>query len=421
MIATLDRHGSRVALAAVVLLPILLIVARPVAQAVIAAIAAGFVLRCVLLWDFSPGRQLWFRVAMAYWAWQVLTTLLAGAETTQLLDALAWARLPVAILALGSWVLAEERARRWLLYGTGAAMVWIAVEVWLQLLVGRGLSGPKRWPGTELTGPFDRPRAGPFLAMGMWAPLLAAAGAWASRPGLAWQAAAWALIGFAFATLVFIGQRIPLVLGVVGMLLAAAMLPALRRPAFVALATAAAALAAASVVAPATFHRLVVQFSRQLIGFPESHYGQILARALEMARQHPLFGLGESGFGARCRDAAYHVGWTAGSDGGGAGICTTHAHNHYLQALTDAGYPGLILFTAMIVLLLAALARGLLRRPTPLRVALFVATFLPMWPIASSANFVSLPGAGLWLLAAGWGLAEARAAAREAEARDGTG
>lgn len=410
MIAALDRHGTRAAVIAVALLPLLLIFARPVAHGVIAAVALGFVLRCTLARDFSSAWQGWFLAALGYWAWLVVSTLAAGAETERIMAALAWIRLPLAVLALGSWVLADAEARRWLLHGTGLAVLVVAVEVWLQLLFGRGITGAKRWLGAELTGPFDRPRAGPYLVMAMWAPLFAAAGPWLARPDLMRRIAAWALFALALATLVFIGQRIAFVYGVFGLMIAALLLPTMRRPVIAALLAGGLVLAAASVVAPAAFNRLVVQFSQQLLTFPESHYGQILARALEMARRHPVLGLGESSFEANCRDPAFHVGWAPGSDGGGAGICTTHAHNHYLQALVDAGWPGLLMFTAMIALLLLVLGRGLLRRPEPLGVALFIATFLPMWPVASSANFASLPWAGLWMLAAGWGLAEARAA-----------
>jgi O-antigen ligase len=347
--------------------------------------------------------------ALGFWAWLVLATLLVGAGADRLLKALAWGRIPIFLLALATWILAEPQARRWLMAGFAAAIGWVVVEVWLQLLVGRGLRGFRRWPTGELPGPFVRPRAGPFLAFGMWPPLLALAGPWLARPERAWRAAAWLILALALATLVFVGQRIPLVFGVFGLLIAAALLPALRLPALAALGAGAGALAISSVVAPAAFHRLVVQFSSQLAGFPDSHYGQILARALEMARQHPWLGLGESAFEAHCRDAAFHVGWVAGSDGGGAAICVTHAHNHYLQALTDAGWPGLLLFAAMALLLVLRLARGLLGSPRPLGVALFIGALLPLWPIASSYSFGTLPNLGLWLLMAGWGLAESTA------------
>jgi O-antigen ligase len=407
----LELHGTRTAVIATALLPLLLVHARGVAEGVFALIAVGFVLRCALLRDWSAFRQAWVVAALAYWAWLVCTTLLAGSGTERVIAALAWGRVPIAVLALSAWVLAEARARRWMFLGTGIAVVWVVLEVWLQLILGRGILGFRRWPAGELPGPFTRPRAGPFLVMGMWAPLIGTAGGWLADAEARRRLGGWALLAFALATMVFVGQRIPLVFSVFGLLIAAALLPTLRLPGIAAIGAGAAALALSSVVAPNAFHRLVIQFSSQLARFPESHYGQILARGLEMARQHPLTGLGEAGFQVNCRDPAYHLGWVAGSDGGGAAMCVTHAHNHYLQALTDAGFPGLLIFAAMALLLVLAAGRGLLREPRPLRVGLFVAAFLPLWPIMSSYNFTSLPMAGVWMLMAGWALAEARAAA----------
>jgi O-antigen ligase len=411
VIPALERHGTRAAVIATALLPLLLIHVRGVAEGVFAALAFGFVLRCALRRDWTAFRQAWVMAAMAYWAWLVFATLLAAPDLQRVASALTWGRLPLAVLALSAWVLAEERARRWLFYGTGIALLWVVLEVWLQLLVGRGLRGFRRWPAGELPGPFTRPRAGPFLVMGMWALLIGTAGGWLASAEVRRRAAGWALLAFALATMVFVGQRIPLVFSVFGLLIAAALLPTLRLPAVAAIITGAAALGLSSVVAPDAFHRLVIQFSSQLARFPESHYGQILARGLEMARQHPLIGLGEAGFQVNCHNPAYHVGWEAGSDGGGAGMCVTHAHNHYLQALTDSGFPGMLIFAVIAVLLLLAAGRGLLRDPKPLRVGLFVATFLPLWPVASSYSFTSLPMAGVWMVMAGWALAEARAAA----------
>jgi len=57
---------------------------------------------------------------------------------------------------------------------------------------------------------------------------------------------------------------------------------------------------------------------------------------------------------------------------------------------------------------LAALGRGLWRQPEPLRVALFAAALMQLWPIASSTGFTSMPVGGWSFLLLGWGLAEAR-------------
>ena len=94
--------------------------------------------------------------------------------------------------------------------------------------------------------------------------------------------------------------------------------------------------------------------AEQMLHFPDSHYGQIAARAVAIAAAHPVFGAGFDGFRRLCEDPAYFQGWRGG-DGGGAAICVQHPHNFYLQALVEGGVPGLLLF--------AALACGLAVRP----------------------------------------------------------
>jgi O-antigen ligase len=407
----LETWGNRAALVATLALPLLLIHARGVAEGVLAVLAAGFLLRCALLRDASPFRAPWFLAALGFWAWVLLCTLLNGAQTGPMLAALGWIRIPLAILAFSAWVLADAEARRWLLRAVALAVAWIVLEVWLQLLAGRGILGFRRWPAGELPGPFTRPRAGPFLVLSLWPPVLEAAGR-LLRGGLMARLAAWALVALILATLVFIGQRLPLVFGLFGFGIAAVLMRGLLGPALLAAAIGAGALAASAVVAPDAFNRLAVQFPRQLANFPDSHYGQILARGLEMARQNPILGLGATGFRENCADPAYHAGWEAGSDGGGAAICVTHAHNPYLEALTSGGWPGLLLFSGFAVLLLAAAAQGLQRGSPPLRVGLFIATLLPLWPIASGSTLGALPNGGMWVLLAGWAIASARAEAR---------
>ncbi|MGK7866249.1 O-antigen ligase family protein [Falsiroseomonas sp. E2-1-a20] len=404
----LESVGNRVALVATLALPLLLIHARGVAEGVLAALAGAFLLRCALRRDFAPFRAPWFLAALGFWGWLLLCTLLNGAAWAQMQAALGWVRIPLSILAFSAWVLADAEARRWLLRAVGLAVAWIVLEVWLQLLAGRGILGHRRWPAGELPGPFTRPRAGPFLVISLWPPVLEAAGR-LLRGSLPARLAAWALVALTLATLVFIGQRLPLVFGLFGFGIAALLMRGLLGPALLAAAIGAGALAASAVVAPDAFNRLAVQFPRQVANFPDSHYGQILARGLEMARQNPAFGLGANGFRLNCADPAYHAGWAAGSDGGGAGMCVIHAHNPYLEALTSAGWPGLLLFAGFALLLLAAVFRGLRRGGAPLRIGLFIATLIPLWPLSSGSTLGALPNGGMWVLLAGWGLALARA------------
>ena len=207
------------------------------------------------------------------------------------------------------------------------------------------------------------------------------------------------------------GERMPVLLIGLGLVVSALFLRPLR-PVLAATCVAAALLIAASpVISPQAYHRLVQKFAAQMEHFPTSDYGRIAARAVVIARQNPWTGRGFDGFRTGCADPRTFHGWAASDpEGGGAAICVQHPHNHYLQAATDTGIPGLILFCAMILAWLLTLGRGLWRKPDPLRVGLFVAVLIQEWPIASSSDFVNMPLGGWFFLLLGFGLAEARAA-----------
>jgi O-antigen ligase len=221
----------------------------------------------------------------------------------------------------------------------------------------------------------------------------------------------------AVGVMVLIGQRMPVLLTLFGLVVTAAWLPRLRGAVAIAIVGGAALLAASVVISPRTFYRLVTKFSSQMADFPDSPYGQIAGRSLAIAGQHPLMGRGYEGFRTGCPMPRYFVGWhwpgmPASDDGGGAAICVTHPHSFYLQALTDAGLPGLLLFCLLVGAWLYLLGRCLVRQPDPLRVGLFVAVLLQVWPIASTSPLISMPIGGWCFLLVGFGLAESRAAER---------
>ena len=222
--------------------------------------------------------------------------------------------------------------------------------------------------------------------------------------------AAYVLLLGSVMIMVLIGQRMPLVLVVFGLVIVAFLIRRLRPMVLTAALAGALLLAASPVVAPSAYYRLVEKFSTQMEHFATSHYGQLYARALEVGVRNPLTGLGFDGFDTGCQRPAYFRPSFDGSqpDGGGAVICWHHPHNFYFQALDDGGFPGLALFCATAIAWLIPLGRGLWRDPDPLRVALFVAIFVQLWPIQSSTAFTSMPVGGWFFLLLGWAMAEAR-------------
>jgi O-antigen ligase len=327
--------------------------------------------------------------AAGFWAWGVVTTALAGAGPERIGTALAWVRFPLAALALGVWVLAEPRARRWMLFSVGAAVAWVVLEVWVQLAFGRSLSGRLPHPEGILTGPFGWARAGPFLALLLWPPLLAAAAWLAARWGALAAAAPAAL---ALATVFLTGQRLAALQVLAGLGAGALLLPGLQRAALVSALASAAALALLPLLAPDAFRRLVLDLAS---GAPAQAYLAVFRDGFAAVAAAPWLGWGQGGFRAACAALAL-------------GDCASHPHNIYLEAAVEAGLPGLALFLAFSLLAFAAIAPGLWRQGGPEGRGLLLSLVLAALAVGVLKSAASIHQAGPVTLLAGWALAAAR-------------
>ncbi|MDE2200661.1 MAG: O-antigen ligase family protein [Rhodospirillales bacterium] len=408
------RRLDQMSATAVLLMAPGMLHAYVLAEICIGLVAVAFLARCALLGDWIWLRTPWVVLAGLWWLWLVFCSLpgVGRGGTASLIQAVVVVRYLVLAAALEHQVLRDAWLRRWLWRVLALCAAYIALQVYLQAFIGHNLFGQARWPSGELTGPFDKPRAGAPLSRLFFVALLPPAMSLIGRGSRAGGLAALVLTGSALAAQVLIGQRMPLLLVVMGFVVSAALLAPLRRPATIALLGAAILIAASAVLVPPTFYRLVTKFSAQMETFPTSPYGELAARAVAIAEQHPWTGRGFNGFRTGCAEPRYFHGWNwpanPNDDGGGLAGCNIHPHNHYLQALTDSGFPGLFLFAALVVTWLAVLGRGLSRTPTALRVGLFVALLIQQWPIASTSSAFAIEIGGLSFLLLGFGLAEAR-------------
>ncbi len=279
-----------------------------------------------------------------------------------------------------------------------------------QYATGHNFRGDPRGRDGELTGPFSKPRAGPPLSRIIFPALVPGAAALLARRGIAPKLLAYLLPLGGIVVMVLIGQRMPLLLTGLGFVVCGLLLPRLR-PVVLACGIAGLVLVAGSiVVSPPTYHRLVLKFTAQMDTFPITPYGELYARAWHIGMQHPITGRGVDGFRTGCALPRYFSPTFDGRlpDGGGAAFCAHHPHNFYFEALAQGGFPGLALFSAAALSWLLAVGRGLLRRPDPLRVALFASVFVQVWPLASTSAFISMPMGGWMFVLIGWGLAEAK-------------
>ena len=410
---------DRVALAATLLTPLMLMHGHAIADGLIGVTDVCFLSRCAIARDWGWLRTTWFRLGLAWWGWLLICSLpiaalgLGPGGAGPLVLTLANLRFLVFAAALEHAVLREKRARRWLWQILAAGVAWIAGSALIQFAFGRNLFGFPPGGDGELTGPFGMPRAAPPLSRILLPVLLPLAAGLLARKRLAAIVAAYALLLGGVCVMVLIGQRMPMLLTVFGLGVAGLLLRPLRPVVAAALAAGILLLAASAVISPPTYYRLVDKFSAQMEHFASSDYGKVYTRAFEMGRQNPVTGLGYDGYRHFCADSGYFRPTLDGAvgDGGGAAICYQHPHNFYAQALVEGGIPGLILFALFAAACLMPLARGLWREPDPLRVGLFAAILIQLWPIASTSAFYSMPMGGWFFLLLGWAMAESRWAA----------
>lgn len=414
--AALARAALQIAAAATLAVPPALLYGRAIADILMSLIGALFLLRSVLRSDWSFLQRPWFRLAAAFSAWLVACTLARG-STHAAAEAFAAGRVFVFAAALENWVLAEPATRRRLRGVIALTAAWIAAECWQQYLLGRNMAGYPRWEDGALTGPFRKPRAGGTYLVLLLPSLVPAVARLLDSARVVARSTGWLLLAAAAATMVLIGQRMPVLLMALGFCVSGLFLRRFRLPVAAALLAAGAVLALTPVISPATFHKLVLHFVEQMRHFATSNYGLLYVRGAVMLAAHPWIGFGFDGFRDNCADPAYFHGlpWLGLAEAPGGGElagCNIHPHNYYMEAATSAGFPGLLLFIALVGSLLARLWPGV--SPSPLRVALFALAVVMFWPLASTTELFTAQNAGWIFLMLGWGLAEAAAVARAA-------
>ncbi len=358
--------------------------------------------------NFAWARRPWFIAAMLWWLWLLICSAPFGFTTAGWFMSFAQAfviiRFIVFTAALESWVLTTRASRRAAAIALGLSCLWIGLESWQQYLTGSNIFGDPRWADGALTGPFWKPRAGALYAHLLFIGLIPAAMALLAR-GRAGRFAAAALIVLGVVTSVLIGQRMGTAYTLLGDATMALLIPRLRRAALIAFAAAIVVTLLTPLISPPTHAKLVLETGQNMGHFTASPYGQLMLRAVTMGLNSPWHGWGYNGFRAFCPQPRFATGFGLPPTQLSLGACNLHPHNYYLQAFTDAGFPGLFLFIILNAIWLFNLFRGLPRNPDAWRAGLFIAALTFAWPFGSTDEFPTLYMPGWMFLILGLGLA----------------
>ncbi|MFI4983341.1 MAG: O-antigen ligase domain-containing protein, partial [Nevskiales bacterium] len=274
ILPTLDRA----ALIAVLLTPLALLHAHGVAEALIGVADICFLARSAITADWAWRHTTWVRVALAWWGWLLLCSIplpalgLGEGGLGSLGQALATVRFLIFAAALEHTVLHDPAPRRWMFGIVAASAAYIAAQTLIQFAFGTNLYGEPPGGDGELTGPFGKPRAGPPLSRILLPALLPPVAALLARPGVAAKLGAYALLLGGMCVMVLIGQRMPLLLTGLGLVVAGLLLRPLRPMVLVAGLAGVQLVAATVFVSPPAYHRLVLKLSDQMDHFPTSQY-----------------------------------------------------------------------------------------------------------------------------------------------------
>lgn len=337
------------AMAATLLLPIMLIVARVGVEICVAGIGLSF------LWHSWRTRQwAWIRtpfalLCLAIWAWIALVvTPLSITGHGGVSDAIMWFRMPLMLMALRTWVLATPAARTmvatWLMF----LLCLVAIDTLVQFATGMSLSGHARLENLRLTGPFTGSKVGHYMGQ-LVAPAIALclAAAMAAMNKRA-MVASLGLLGVVMLTILLSGERSPFMM----LLLACAVTVGLailveKRLRLIGFALAIAAILSIGILYQASSwvkYRgdMLVESMRH---YKQSDYGVLVYESIDMGSAHPWHGIGIQGFRILCPELQYEKG----------GITSTfqalYPHNFFAEWFAEAGAPGLVLFLGLIALL----------------------------------------------------------------------
>jgi O-antigen ligase len=397
----------RLVLAAILLLPVVLLYTRAAGDTLMTLVAILFLARASILRDWSWLNTTHARLALVFWLWLVVCTLAMGTHRA-IEEALVVCRMLLFVAALEHWVLPRQDQRRQLRLVILAVAVWVVLETWEQYTLGSNIFGYPRWGSGVLTGPFPGPRAGATLQALYLPAFLPPAIYCMSKPSLLPRLAGALLLFGTMLTEALIGQRMPMLLLLFSLCLTGLLVRRFRWPIAIALVVLTATIAAMPVLSPVTYATLVVEFLRRMRDFWDTPYALLYERAIVMVQAHPWLGLGFDGFRDHCNDPRYFgaVAWLPVTHLGSPDGCSIHPHNYWLQIATSAGLPGVLLFAGLCVAWLVRIGRGMMAGLRPIQVALFVTICTALWPIASTTSLFTVPNAGWFFLLIGWGLAE---------------
>lgn len=373
------------------LMPAALLLARGGAEVIMAVIGLSF------LWSTLAQRR-WENFGIVsvviliatYFILNLIVSPAAADVATSFSRSLLWLRFVMFFAAMVTWLLRSPSDIRLIVVMWGATLALAMADGYVQLATGISLTG-QPIDGRRLTGPLDRPNIGMFIAR-IGAPLVAATilltlGRTSRRY---WYLASALVVLIAFAFIILSGERTATILTILAFLAAAVIaimfMPGRRLHILGLVAVIPLCLLALYALSHSVQMR-VENLQTDVSGFWTSPYGRIFHTAFRIWLENPLTGSGLKGF----QDACFALGLSF--------PCHPHAHNIYLEWLSESGIIGLACFLAFVASLAWPVLQIIVHRPGKRLVgaALCGGLILTLFPVSATQSFFSnWPAMVMW-------------------------
>ncbi|WP_157505744.1 O-antigen ligase family protein [Geminicoccus roseus] len=380
----LARGADRFAGWLVILLPLLFVLGRALADGALILVALAFLVRSAALRDWRWAGEAWVVLALAWVAWLTFAGMFAADVADATSKGAIQIRFVLFAAALATVHFQNPRVRRNFLLALAATVLLVAIDCLIQVATGRSLTGRPLPEAYRLSGPFSAQKAGTYLGKTVFPALLPLVLLVERRELAAWIPLVG--LGAAGAIIALTGERSALLAFGLGAACCMVLLPALRRYLLPAMLVALAGLAVIGLSRPILVERFVEQTRDDLVGFADKRYGMIFRSGLALFEEQPVTGIGVSEFPSRCPEPRF------------AGIgpvevrCVSHPHNPWMEMLVEGGLVALALWLALLV---AWLVR--FRQAGRTVFAVGTAALLPFaWPLMTSMSLFTTWNAILW-------------------------
>ena len=385
---------DRISLGLLYLLPVVFVAGRAPADIVMSLIALLFLVRSQIGLGWAWLKTPWISAALIFWGYLLLISALAIEPDDSFGRALPFIRFVLFAAALQHWLLIDRQRIKTFLTVLAIAVGFVILDCLYQYVVGADIFGKIAEGKFRLSGPFNNDVAGTFIAKTSL-PLLGWWFAWSvARGHLSW------LVGGALAALIGVvimltGERMALGTYGIGLLVLVVCIREVRLP-LVLIGLAALVGLGSFVMTNPTFHERYIGHTQQDVDdFWSGRYGIIFVKAFEVWQDNPVIGVGLKNFRQTCETPNFD------HEGPVESWCFTHAHNPYLELLSETGFLGLVLFLLVIGLVLRDQSLGWQRaRPDfPLAIGASASLILFLWPLLISKSiFSNWNGMLLWLM-----------------------